>query len=133
MERYTVIYPHGQPGLPDDPVTAYVNELRATHASPGSATYRRAQSTRVRAPTRDCCICVASTSSSSTDPEPTPHHRATDTQRMVRLDELPKSRCQLDEELANLHQELGENGGPHNPPPAPRQVPVQEQRREGNG
>jgi hypothetical protein len=21
MERYTVMYPHGQPGLPDDPVT----------------------------------------------------------------------------------------------------------------
>jgi hypothetical protein len=30
MERYTVIYPHGQPGLPDDPVTAYVNNLRVT-------------------------------------------------------------------------------------------------------
>jgi hypothetical protein len=42
MERYTVMYPRGQPGLPDDPVTAYVNDLRATHMSPGSATARRA-------------------------------------------------------------------------------------------
>jgi hypothetical protein len=25
MEGYTAMYPHGQPGLPDDPVTAYVN------------------------------------------------------------------------------------------------------------
>jgi hypothetical protein len=38
MERYTVVYPRGQPGLPNDPVTAYVNDLRATYASPGSAT-----------------------------------------------------------------------------------------------
>jgi hypothetical protein len=30
MERYTAMYPRGQTGLPDDPVTAYVNDLRAT-------------------------------------------------------------------------------------------------------
>jgi hypothetical protein len=35
MEWYTVMYPRGQPGLPDDTVTAYVNNLRATDATPG--------------------------------------------------------------------------------------------------
>jgi hypothetical protein len=30
MERYTAMYPCGQPGLPDDPVTAYVNGLSTT-------------------------------------------------------------------------------------------------------
>jgi hypothetical protein len=40
MERYTVMYPRGQPGLPDDPVTAYVNDLRATDAVPGSTILR---------------------------------------------------------------------------------------------
>jgi hypothetical protein len=35
MERYTATYPHGQPGLPDDLVTAYVNSLRATGATLG--------------------------------------------------------------------------------------------------
>jgi hypothetical protein len=28
------MYPRGQPSLPDDPVTAYVNNLRATGAAP---------------------------------------------------------------------------------------------------
>jgi hypothetical protein len=42
MERYTAMYPRGQPGLPDDPVTAYVNDLRTTGATPGSLTTRRA-------------------------------------------------------------------------------------------
>jgi hypothetical protein len=45
MERYTVMYPHGQPGLPDDPVTAYVNNLRTAGAAPGSTTTRRARTT----------------------------------------------------------------------------------------
>jgi hypothetical protein len=35
MERYTTMYPHGQPDLLDDPVTAYVNNLRATGVAPG--------------------------------------------------------------------------------------------------
>jgi hypothetical protein len=35
MERYTAMYPRGQPGLPDDPVTAYVNSLRTTGAALG--------------------------------------------------------------------------------------------------
>jgi hypothetical protein len=34
MERYTVMYPRGQPGLPDDPDTAYVNNLHATGPCP---------------------------------------------------------------------------------------------------
>jgi hypothetical protein len=42
MERYTAMYPRGQPGLPNDLVTAYVNSLRAAGASPGSTTTRRA-------------------------------------------------------------------------------------------
>jgi hypothetical protein len=46
MERYTVMYPRGQPGLPDDPVTAYVNDLRATGAAPGSTTTRGTRTTR---------------------------------------------------------------------------------------
>jgi hypothetical protein len=43
MERYTAMYHHGQPGLPDDPVIAYVNGLRAAGAAPGSTTTRRAR------------------------------------------------------------------------------------------
>jgi hypothetical protein len=46
MERYTAMYPHGQLGLPDDPVTAYVNNLRATGAAPRSTMTQRAQTTR---------------------------------------------------------------------------------------
>jgi hypothetical protein len=45
MEWYTVMYPRGQPDLPDDPVTAYVNDLCATGAAPGSMTTRRARTT----------------------------------------------------------------------------------------
>jgi hypothetical protein len=45
MERYTTMYPRGQPGLPDDPVTPYVNNIRATGAAPGSTTTRRAWTT----------------------------------------------------------------------------------------
>jgi hypothetical protein len=35
MERYSTMYPRGQPGLPDDPVTAYVDSLRATSIASG--------------------------------------------------------------------------------------------------
>jgi hypothetical protein len=35
MEQYTAMYPHGQPAPPDDPVAAYVHNLRATSAAPG--------------------------------------------------------------------------------------------------
>jgi hypothetical protein len=80
MERYTAMYPCGQPGLPDDPVTAYVNNLRATVAASGSVMTRRTPTTRPRDPTRECNVCVASASSSS-DPELAPRHRATDAQR----------------------------------------------------
>jgi hypothetical protein len=45
MEWYTVMYPRGQHDLPDDPVTAYVNDLCATGAAPGSMTTRRARTT----------------------------------------------------------------------------------------
>jgi hypothetical protein len=79
MERYTAMYPHGQPGLPDDPVTAYVNNLRATGAALGSTTTRRARAARRHDPTQECNVCVTSASSSS-EPEPTLCHRAADAQ-----------------------------------------------------
>jgi hypothetical protein len=73
MERYTTMYPHGQPGLPDDPVTAYVNGLRTAGAAPGSTTTRRAWTTRRHNPTRECNVCVA-TALSSSESEPAPRH-----------------------------------------------------------
>jgi hypothetical protein len=111
MERYTTMYPRGQPGLPDDPVTAYVNNLRATGVAPGSTTTRRARTTRRHNPTRESNVCKASASSSS-ELEPAPRHRATDAQWRVRLDELAEARRQLDEELTLLHQELGMEAEP---------------------
>jgi hypothetical protein len=36
MERYTAMYPRGQPGLPDDPVMTYVDALQASRTAPGS-------------------------------------------------------------------------------------------------
>jgi hypothetical protein len=79
MEQYTAMYPHGQPSLLDDPVTAYVHNLRTTSAAPGSTTTRRARAMRQRDPTQECNVCVASASSSS-EPEPTPRHRTADAQ-----------------------------------------------------
>jgi hypothetical protein len=79
MERYTAMYSHGQPGLPDDPVTAYVNNLRATGAAPVSTMTRRTRTTRQHDTTWECNVCVASASSSS-EPEPAPCHRAANTQ-----------------------------------------------------
>jgi hypothetical protein len=38
MERYTAMYPRGQPGLPDDLVMAYVDSLHATGTASGSTT-----------------------------------------------------------------------------------------------
>jgi hypothetical protein len=102
MERYTAMYHRGQPGLPDDPVMAYVNGLRTAGAAPGSTTTRRARTARRHDPTRECNICVA-TASSSSESEPTPRHPGADNQRHARLDELAEARCQLDEELALLH------------------------------
>jgi hypothetical protein len=49
MERYTAMYPRGQPGLPDELVTAYVNGLRATRTTSGTVTTRSAP----QAPARD--------------------------------------------------------------------------------
>jgi hypothetical protein len=106
MERYTAMYPRGQLGLPDDPVTAYVNGLRTAGAAPGSTTTRRARTTRHHEPTRECNVCMATTSSSS-ESEPAPRHRGADDQRCAQLDELAEARCLLDEELALLHRELG--------------------------
>jgi hypothetical protein len=79
MERYSAIYPRGQPDLPDDLVTAYVNNLRTTGAASDSATTRRTSTTWLSNPTCKCNVCVASASSSS-DLEPAPRHRATDAQ-----------------------------------------------------
>jgi hypothetical protein len=91
MERYTAMYLRGQPGLPGDPVTAYVNNLRATGAAPGSTT-RRARTTQRHDPTRECNVCVAS-ASRSFEPESAPRHRAADTQRRARLDEPQLDEC----------------------------------------
>jgi hypothetical protein len=108
MERYTAMYPLEQPGLPDDPVTAYVNNLRSTGATSVSTMTRRTPTARPRAPTRECNSCVASATSSS-DPEPVLRRRATDTQLRARLDELAEARHLLREELAILRRELGQD------------------------
>jgi hypothetical protein len=46
MERYTTMYHCGQPGLSDNPVTAYVNSLCATGATSDPATTWRIKATR---------------------------------------------------------------------------------------
>jgi hypothetical protein len=114
MERYIAMYPRGQPGLPDDPVTTYVTNLRGT--APRSATTRGTRTTRRRDPTRECNVCMASSSSNS-EPEPAPRHRGLDDQRRARLDELAEARHQLDEELALLRQVLGVDTEPHDRQP----------------
>jgi hypothetical protein len=85
MERYTAMYPRRQLGLPNDPVTTYVDALRAFRTTSGSTTARRASRAPVRDFTCECFVCVASTASSSNEAEPAPRHRATDTQRRARL------------------------------------------------
>jgi hypothetical protein len=117
MERYTVMYPRGQPDLLNDPVTAYVNNLRTTDATPRSTTTQGAQTTRRHDPTRECNTCVASSSSSS-EQEPAPRHRGADAQQQAQLDELAEARRQLDEELALLHQELDVDAEPRDQQPA---------------
>jgi hypothetical protein len=59
MKRYSTMYPYGQPSLPNDPVTTYVNSLRATRIVPGSATTRRVPTTHHHDPIRECNVCVA--------------------------------------------------------------------------
>jgi hypothetical protein len=95
MERYTAIYPCGQPGLPDDPVTAYVSGLCMASAAPGSTTTLRARTARRHDPTWECNVSVA-TASSSSESEPAPHHHGANDQRHARLDELTEARHQLD-------------------------------------
>jgi hypothetical protein len=71
-----------------------------------------------RDPTRECNVCVASALSSS-NPEPVPRHRTIDAQRRARLDKLVETRRQLDEELAILHWELGQDTEPRERQPTP--------------
>jgi hypothetical protein len=130
-ERYTTMYPRGQPDLPDDPVTAYVNGLRTTGAASGSTMTRRARTTWCHDPTRECNVYVATTSSSF-EYEPAPHHHGADDQRRAQLDKLAEARRQLDEELALLHRELGVEAKPCERQPA-QGVLVQGQARDGNG
>jgi hypothetical protein len=111
MERYIAMYPSGQTGLPDDPVTAYVNGLCTTDVAPRSTTTQRARTARHHDPTRECNVCVA-TASSSFESEPALCHRGADDQRHARLDELAEARRQLDEEQALLQQELGMDAEP---------------------
>jgi hypothetical protein len=106
MEQYTAMYPRGQPGLPDDPVTAYVICLCTAGAVLGLRRLGGAWTARRHDPTRECKVCVATASSSSSS-EPAPHHRGADDQRRARLDELAEARRQLDEEQTLLHQEVG--------------------------
>jgi hypothetical protein len=81
--------PRGQPSLPDNPVTAYVINMRATSAAPGFVTTRRTQTTRLCDPTRECNACVASASSSydsrrrhvSSPPTPNDGHDSTSSQK----------------------------------------------------
>jgi hypothetical protein len=80
MERYSTMYPRGQPGLPDDPVTTYVDGLRATSIIPGSATAQRAPAAQRHDPARECNVCVAP-ASSSFESEHSPRHREADAQR----------------------------------------------------
>jgi hypothetical protein len=120
----------GQPGLPDDSVTAYVNDLRTTGAAPRSMTIQRARTARCHDPTRECNVCVA-TASSSSESEPAPHHRGADDQRRARLNELSEARRQLDEELALLHRELGVEAKRRERQPAQGML-VQGQAHEGN-
>jgi hypothetical protein len=117
MERYTALYPRGQPGLPNDPVTDYVDSLHTTGAATGSTTTRRAQTARRHDPTREYNVCVATVSSSS-EPELVPRHRGTDAKRRARLDEVAEARCQLDKELVLLHQELAMDAEPRDRRPA---------------
>jgi hypothetical protein len=91
MERYTVMYPRGQPRLPNDLVTAYVNGLYAAGAAPGSTTTRRARTAQCHDPTRECNVCVA-TASSISKSEPALHHRGADDQQRARLNELAEAR-----------------------------------------
>jgi hypothetical protein len=131
MERYTTMYPCGQPGLPDDPVTAYVNGLRMTSAAPGSTTTQRARTVRRHDPTQECNVCLA-TALSSSESEPASRHLGTDDQRCARLDKLAKARHQLDKELTLLHQELCMEARPRERQLA-QGVPVQGQAHDGNG
>jgi hypothetical protein len=122
MERYSTMYPRGQPSLPDDPVTTYIDSLRATSVIPGSTTTQRAPTARRHDPTRECNVCVAP-ASSNFESEQAPHHRGADDQQRARLDELAEARRQLDEELALLHQELGADAKRHDRQPA-QSVPM---------
>jgi hypothetical protein len=131
MERYTVMYPRGQPSIPDDPVTAYVNNLRTTGAAPGSTMTRRACTARHHDPTRECNVYV-DTASSSSESEPAPCHHSADDQWRARLHELVKARRQLDEELDLLHRELSVEPEPRERQPT-EGVLVQGQARDGNG
>jgi hypothetical protein len=91
MERYTIMYPSGQLGLPDDPVMAYVNDLRATGASSGSTTTRRPPTTRPRDPSASATFAWCRPQA-ALNPEPAQNHCATNTQRRARLDELVEAR-----------------------------------------
>jgi hypothetical protein len=131
MERHTAMYPRGQSGLPDDPVTTYVNGVHTIGAAPGSTTTQRARTARRHDPMRECKVCVA-TASSSSESEPAPRHRGADDQRRAWLDELAKARRQLDEELALLHRELGVEAKPRKRQPV-QEVLVQGQAHDENG
>jgi hypothetical protein len=115
IERYTAMYPRGQPGLPNDPMTAYMNDLRATRITSGTTIARRTPLTRSHDPMRECFFCMVLDSGSSSELELAPHHHTTNDQRWARLDEFAEARRQIDEELANLRRELEGDNSPLGP------------------
>jgi hypothetical protein len=53
-------------------------------------------------------------STSDSDDSNLPRNRPTYAQHRARLDEIAEAECQLDAELATLHQELGQDNEPQN-------------------
>jgi hypothetical protein len=111
MERYTTIYPRGQPDLLDDPVTVYVNSLRATGAASDAATTRRTSTAQPRDPVRECNVCMASASRSS-ELEPAPRRCATDAQRGHELMSLWKPNVSLTKSWPSFTTSWGKTQSP---------------------
>jgi hypothetical protein len=57
MAWYNAMYPSGQQGLPDDPVAAYMDALRAFYTAPGSVAARRGTPASLLDFRRECFLC----------------------------------------------------------------------------
>jgi hypothetical protein len=80
VARYRAMYPSDQRGLPDDPMTAYVDALRGSYIVPGGAHTRQALLASPSDHSRECFLCDVRSTSSSTDGDEAPRQRATDAQ-----------------------------------------------------